>query len=330
MATENSEDQPLVPKAQEKDDTPDPARDKGITVDISLHEDYFRFLTYTFLILTMVSGQIITTRYNVPEKQGGGWTPDSKWEVVDLEDNAIYNVFGYNNVCVFFDTLPAKYVAVWLFELTMVFYVCYVISSHLAMHLEQKRNTGTYSYRDLILMRVTMGFDILAFTYAVEIFAVEPKENFVMHTLPFSALILGIIVCSVRNVLHDLKCMQYEKSSVRCIAAIGRPMEKVYGVLVVLASIWKLTVQYRGIVKSSPPAPEWGQLSDSVWLLLAVLIPWAKATITIIAPDVLPDCAQMLHIKIANVPYKEINLRHSTCPCCALQEHHRRQLEKLA
>lgn len=95
-----------------------------------------------------------------------------------------HQLSGYNNACVYFDTLPAKYVAVWLFELTMVFYVCYVISSHIAMFLEYKRNKS-YTYSELVLMRVTMVFDILAFTYSVEIFAVTPKENFVMHTIPF-------------------------------------------------------------------------------------------------------------------------------------------------
>jgi len=95
MATVNSEAQPLVQTKKENEKVVhDPARDKGLTVDISLHEDYFRFLTYTFLVLTIVSGQLITTRYNVPVEQGGGWTKDSKWELVDLEDNTIYNIFG--------------------------------------------------------------------------------------------------------------------------------------------------------------------------------------------------------------------------------------------
>ena len=67
----------------------------------------------------------------------------------------------------------------------MIFYVFYVLSSHVSIYLEYKRNTGAYTYRDLQLMRTTMIFDILAFTYSVEIFAVTPKENFVMHTLPF-------------------------------------------------------------------------------------------------------------------------------------------------
>jgi len=223
---------------------------------------------------------------------------------------------GYNNVCVYFDTLPAKYVAVWFFELTMVFYVCYVLLSHLAMYLEYKRGTGTYNHRDVVLMRTTMIFDILAFTYAVEIFAVVPRENFVMHTLPFSALITGVIVCGVRNVIHDLKTVNYDQSSIKCLAPYLRLMEQIYGVLFVLVSIWKLTVQYRGVVKLSPPAPEWGQLNDALWMLFAVFIPWAKSFLTVVAPDVLPDCAQMLHIKIANVPYKEVNLKHASCPCC--------------
>ena len=52
--------------------------------ETALHEEWFRILTYTFLILTMVSGQIITMAYNVKEEQGGGRTEDSKFELVDL------------------------------------------------------------------------------------------------------------------------------------------------------------------------------------------------------------------------------------------------------
>ena len=141
---------------------------------------------------------------------------------------------------------------------------------------------------------------------------------------------MGIIVCAVRNVIHDLKCVQYEKSSLKCLAPYLRTIEKVYGVLVVIVSIWKLTVQYRGVVKASPPAPKWGQLNDALWLLLAVLIPWAKACCTVLAPDIFPDCAQMLHIKIANVPYKEVSLQQSSCPCCAMKEEHVERIQKMA
>lgn len=286
-----------------------------VVLNISMHEAWFRVLTYSFLILTVASGVILTMMYNVKVEQGGGWTPDSHWELVDLEDNPLYNIFGYNNVCVFFDTLPGKYISLWFFELTMIFFACYVIASHFNLVLAYKRKH--YTDAQLNVFRVTLMFDLLVFTYAVEIFAVTPKENFVMHTLPFSALIMGIIAAGVRNVFHNLSTVDYKKSSCVCLRPYMRNMEYLYGILLVVISVWKLTVQYRGVILLSSPAPKWGRLSDSLFMLFAVAIPWAHSVVKLCAPNVFPQGDHMLHITISN--FHPDKRKQEPCPCCATQ-----------
>ena len=99
------------------------------------------------------------------------------------DDNPIFNIFGYNNICIYIDDLPGKYITAWLFQTMIMFYVAYVLVTHVNVYICYK--TGIYSNWLFNILRATTFLDMLLASYSIEIFAVHPKESMLMHTLPF-------------------------------------------------------------------------------------------------------------------------------------------------
>ena len=90
---------------------------------------------------------------------------------------------GYNNLCLYIDDIPGKYITAWFFELTIVFMAIYVFLVHVSVRLAYVN--GVYSKRQFSIMRVMAILDMALITYSIEVFAVHPKEDFLMHTVPF-------------------------------------------------------------------------------------------------------------------------------------------------
>ena len=71
-------------------------------LELVLRPHAFRFAAYSLLVGLLVVCIVLTRMFTVPAG------------ALDLEDNVLINTFGYNNICVYIDDLPAKYVAIWL------------------------------------------------------------------------------------------------------------------------------------------------------------------------------------------------------------------------
>ena len=71
----------------------------------------------------------------------------------------------------------------WTFELLIICFSAYEFCTHVSVRLAQEN--GVYSKLEFYIMRAMAVIVVLLITYAIEIFAVHPKDNMFMHTLPF-------------------------------------------------------------------------------------------------------------------------------------------------
>ena len=154
--------------------------------------------------LTVVVGMVITTFF----------------ADIDFGDTLLTEVFGYNNICVYFDFPPATYVLPSLWAFTLIQFVAWVGSWWVKIQEEHqvyaRERTGEelptswmergrlsdFSYR---LLTACLYFSALMFIFFSTIFAVSPEEHnhtLYIHTAPFFGLQLGVVVLAYADYYH--------------------------------------------------------------------------------------------------------------------------------
>lgn len=78
--------------------------------DISFVVEELRLAGYAAFWVLVLTGAVLTRLYGH----------------VDMHDTVLTRVFGYNNICVFFDYPPATYVLPFLWAITLAMLLCYL------------------------------------------------------------------------------------------------------------------------------------------------------------------------------------------------------------
>jgi hypothetical protein len=229
---------------------------------MTVHPDGFRFAGYSLLVALLAIGFIITSIFNMSEDSG-------KWRHVSPTNNTLFKHFGYNNACLYIDDLPAKYIALWVATLFIVCWSAYLGLSLVSYYLSEKKGRISRSFYNWCKASVIIDFVLV--TYFIECFGVHPDENFIMHTIPFTCLIISVCITGIRNVLFENQVVDFTDHP------IMRIVQKCYLVGLIITTILKLLVQFFGIILLQPPSPALGQLSDQLWMLFALALPWIKS-----------------------------------------------------
>ena len=173
----------------------------------------------------------------------------------------------------YIDDLPAKYVALVLWTVFAICWVAYDVLFWIRMHLSSRMGkVNPFAYYLTTAVTVYSSF---AAVYSIDVFAVHPSENFFMHTLPFSALVVSVSLVGVRNSLYGLATGRFRRASDSPGVKTAKVV-LVYAYLVVFISmsLMKVVFQYRGIVERAPP-PMWiGKLNDQLWTVCALVVPF--------------------------------------------------------
>lgn len=120
------------------------------------------------------------------------------WSDVDYLDNPLITYYGYNNVCLFFDTAPSKYIMPVFGSLIAYFLVTYAVE-------DTKRSWRLpYISRNVKIFAQCASF---LFTFAVcqfpVIFAIPPGEDMLGHTVPFLILIFSLPLIYISHYLQQ-------------------------------------------------------------------------------------------------------------------------------
>lgn len=141
---------------------------------------------------------------------GSSWSPASSLRATSVTWTSrtplLVEVFGYNNICVYFDYPPANYVLPVLWAFTLVFLLAYLAAQWL--HMRSDMAQGLISkrvYRGITAMNVFEAFTLIAFS---TIFAVSPEgwdRTLYIHTAPFFLLQFGMVSLAISNTWYGIK-----------------------------------------------------------------------------------------------------------------------------
>jgi len=158
--------------------------------DLKLVVEKLRLMGYGGFWVVVITG-IILTRF---------------FSNVDLENSLLVEVFGYNNICVYFDHPPSTYVLPLLWAVTLVMLLTYIVAQWLHMRVEVQRGTlKSGLYKVLTSLKAFEAFTFISFS---TIFAVSPEghdHTLYIHTAPFFLLQFGMVSLAMSNTLHGIK-----------------------------------------------------------------------------------------------------------------------------
>ena len=200
-------------------------------------ERFFRASIHSFLAMVM-TGAILTTLFSS----------------IDYAHTPLIDWYGYNNICILFDTKPSTYISpvYWFFIGHLL--VRYAIED--TKRTLQLTHIGTvlkaFSYATNVLLVLSAAFFSLCL-------AVGPGESMAIHTVPFVVLILtfpGVFIT------HALKCHD-------------RPIWYISAVVTfTVLSLLNAAFISTALITHNHLPVSLAQTVDMLWLLSALLAPF--------------------------------------------------------
>lgn len=198
----------------------------------------------------------------------------------DLENSLLVQVFGYNNICVYFDYPPSNYILPFLWAITLVLLLSYITAHWLQMRAEVQEGALSLGlYRTLVGLKVFEAFTLVAFS---TIFAVSPEgrdHTLFIHTAPFFLLQLGMVSLAMSNTLHGIKSGYWRR-----LELPGWFAEAAVVYCLVFAAIvaFKVPVATNAMAEyrwwtQTESLERLAGIVDKAFLVCAALIPMAKA-----------------------------------------------------
>jgi hypothetical protein len=158
--------------------------------DLTLVVEKLRLRAYASFLVVVLVGILLTNLF----------------ANIDLNDSLLMQVFGFNNICVYFDYPPSTYVLPFLWAITLVLMLQYMVAHWLQMSAQVEQGTlNRKLYRILTRMKLFEAFTVVSFS---TIFAVSPEgwnHTLFIHTVPFFLLQIGLVSQAISNTLHGTK-----------------------------------------------------------------------------------------------------------------------------
>lgn len=240
----------------------------GATSDVAvttftIHPEHLRVFTYT-VFYAMVISAILFFNFFVTG--------------VDLTDTPLVRMFGYNNICIYWDYSPSRELTAMIYPLVEYPLIGYILLNFAQSHSLYHEGTAPRWY--YLLSATFLPLQIILAAWFRMIFVVVAFEDVVGHTLGFQGLQLCLVLVSVQNALywvvaeHTLPC-----------ASRATTLIIMWGYVAVLAIITfvKLTIVlslFAGSPVIDPTTPFGASVSslfDRFWLLFAAVIPFFVA-----------------------------------------------------
>ena len=186
---------------------------------------------------------------------------------VDFQNNPLMHMFGYNNICILFDTYPATYVLPSVWVISFLLLVSYIITSWIRVY--QKYLLSTVSNRSFTLFTICTTVEFTSLCLFTTIFSVPPEESMIIHIAPFTCLILALSLLSIKNFVYYKRASNLSSNEIK--------LGYIYLAIHLLASIIKMIMQFNALagdpLYSTFSFVGFHQFIDRLWMLTAALIP---------------------------------------------------------
>ena len=198
---------------------------------------------------------------------------------VDMDDTPLVRIFGYNNICVYWDYSPSR-------ELTALFYplvefplLAYVTLKWLQVRQSyRQRAAPKWLYR---LSSALLPVKLVLLSWFRMVFVVIAFEDTKGHTLGFQGLQLSLVLVALQDVLF-MEALQIAWP--RFGRKLTRVLHWTYFVALTVVTFLKLLIVLTLFYASAPvvdPKTSSGaafcQILDRLWMLLAAVLPIALA-----------------------------------------------------
>jgi len=225
----------------------------------------------------------------------------------NLDDTILKRVFGFNNICIYFDLAPSTYVLPAVWAMTLTIWMFYFAGWYL--RINASRAAGNLSAFHHRVLRNMILFVVIAFIYFSTIFAVSPEalplkgptglpiivngteltdegynKLIYIHTTPFFVLQFAIFILALANIIDGNKSGYWKRLE---LPDFFRPASIVYVSLLICVVIFKVVWATNSMLgpEGSPdrfyPNPpdsmkSFARFMDSMFLLFAALLPMFK------------------------------------------------------
>ncbi len=232
--------------------------------DISFVVEELRLGGYVGFWLIVLTGMVLTRAYSG----------------IDLSDTLLTRVFGYNNICIYFDFAPATFVLPFLWAITLTMLLCYLGAQWLQMRAEVEEGAITPRlYTVLTRLKLFEATMLLAFS---TIFAVQPEawdHTLIIHTLPFVMLQIGLVSLAISNTVHGIKSGYWSSLALPSWFIPGAKLYVVFFAIVVCFKIPQAINALAGYPwwELTPTIARLAHIVDILFLISAAIIPMWKA-----------------------------------------------------
>ena len=196
----------------------------------------------------------------------GGWLTLYHSDV-DFQNNPLMHMFGYNNICILFDTYPATYVLPSIWVISFLLLVLYIITSWIRVY--QKYLLATVSNRSFTLFTISTTVEFMSLCLFTTVFSVTPEESMFFHIAPFTSLILALSLLSIKNFVYYNRSANLGSNEIK--------LGYIYLAVHLFASIVKMIAQINvltgDIFYSTLSYISFHQFIDRLWMLTAAVIP---------------------------------------------------------
>ena len=198
---------------------------------------------------------------------------------VDMDDTPLVRLFGYNNICIYWDYTPSR-------ELTALFYplvefplLAYVVLNWLQVRQSYRQGAAPkWLYR---LSSALLPVKLVLLSWFRMVFVVIAFEDTKGHTLGFQGLQLSLVLVALQDVLY-MEALRIAWPRVG--RKLTRALHWAYFAALTLVTFLKLLIVLTLFYASAPvvdPKTSSGatfcQILDRLWMLLAAVLPVALA-----------------------------------------------------
>jgi hypothetical protein len=218
--------------------------------DIRLVVEKLRLMGYAGFWLVVITGIILTRLF----------------ADLNLETSLLTKVFGYNNICVYFDYAPSTYVLPFLWAVTLVMLLLYIVVHWI--HMRDEVQAGTLSPALYNTLTSLKGFEALTLISFTTIFAVNPSapshDNYTLaiHTAPFFLLQLGMVSLAMSNTLHGIRSGYWQRLDLPSWFARGAI---VYCIIFAMVVAFKIPVATNAMALAFMSPEELNGLENTIW-----------------------------------------------------------------
>lgn len=139
------------------------------------------------------------------------------WWLTDRHSHSntdiLVDLLGFNSICAYFDHPPANYILPAIWAVNYLLLASYAYASWLRVY--QKFLQGKAKVRNYWLFTICSMIEVIIFTIFSIIFAVGPQENLLVHLLPFTGLVLGLSILSIKNFFYYSMIVSLSRFEIR-------------------------------------------------------------------------------------------------------------------